>query len=168
MAPILLHDHLHIAQLKRMSFSRFEDLSVHTSLLCGCPCSSQPRYSSAGRSSPSGCKSHARSAVQDTLLLFWGQKAPAFRHEDEWPCSFAGYARLCQNRSVAPCQLNRVWAFRGQAFPRVKARTYFGRGAPRRRDVQLAGTSIPHKHLLTAEGLAAVVTAAVPPECASA
>jgi hypothetical protein len=30
MAPILLHDHLHIAQLKRMSFSRFEDLSVHT------------------------------------------------------------------------------------------------------------------------------------------
>jgi hypothetical protein len=52
MAPILLHDYLYIAQSKRMSFSRFEDLSMHTSLLCGRPCSSQPRYSSAGRSSP--------------------------------------------------------------------------------------------------------------------
>jgi MFS family permease len=30
------------------------------------------------------------------LLPFWGQKAAAFRHGDEWPSGVAGCARLCE------------------------------------------------------------------------
>src|SRR5258706_10903954 len=121
MCPILLHDHLHIAQSKRMSFSRFEDLSVHTSLLCGRPCSFQPRCSSAERPSCSSCKSHARSALQDTLLQNMGQKAPDLEPGDEWSSPLAGYSHSGETTSVAPCQLHPVWASRGEAVPRVKA-----------------------------------------------
>ena len=62
-------------------------------------------------------------------LPFWGQKAPAFRQGDEGPSPVARCARVGEKGAIAPCQLNRVWAFRGKPFPRVKARTCLGHGA---------------------------------------
>ena len=40
------------------------------------------------------------------------------------PPSLAISSPLCEHTAVAPCQLNRVWAFHGKPFPWVKARTY--------------------------------------------
>src|SRR5262249_20332128 len=41
-------------------------------------------------------------------LPFWGPKAPAFMHREEWPAAVAGCARLCETGVGAPCQLQRV------------------------------------------------------------
>jgi hypothetical protein len=40
--------------------------------------------------------------------------------------SYATPSPVCQNSSGVPYQLNRVWAFRGKSFPRVKARASCG------------------------------------------
>jgi hypothetical protein len=91
-------------------------------------------------------------------------ESPRLEPGEEWPPRVANSARLCANAAVAPCQLNRVWAFRGKSFPRVKACTYYRQRAARNRDAQLGGASSPYKHLPTAAGLADMVTVSVPPE----
>src|SRR5215470_15323 len=52
-----------------------------------------------------------------------GQQAPRREPGDAWPSRLADSACLCEKASVAPCQLKRVWAFRGTSFPRGNART---------------------------------------------
>src|SRR5215469_2327623 len=94
-----------------------------------------------------------------------GQKAPRLEPGDAWPPLLADSACLCEKYAVAPCQLNHVWAFRGKAFPRVKARTYLWTACythPSCTTRWGIGVPVPHQHLHTAAGLAAVVTAAVP------
>jgi hypothetical protein len=84
-----------------------------------------------------------------------GQKAPRLEPGDEWPSPLADFSPLYRNTPGAPCQLHRVWAFRGKSLPRVKARAYLGRGAQhhsRKREAQLAGASVPHKHLVQPKG----------------
>jgi hypothetical protein len=60
--------------------------------------------------------------------LWCGRRPRPFRAGDE--CRLACRRALCVLYCLyAPCQQNRVCRFRGKPSPRVKARTYFGRGA---------------------------------------
>jgi len=53
-----------------------------------------------------------------------GSESPCLEAGDEWPSSLAEIEQVCENPPIAPCQLNRVWAFGGQSVPPEKARPY--------------------------------------------
>jgi hypothetical protein len=55
-------------------------------------------------------------------LQTWARKPPSFERGMHGPLPLPDSRPPRENSSVAPCQLNRVGAFRGKSLPRVKAR----------------------------------------------
>src|SRR5262249_14754304 len=97
------------------------------------------------------------------------QKAPDLQSGDEQSSPFAGFfplvrQSLCSTLPTESC-VGVPWYIASTGT----STSGLGRGAPRNREAQLGGVCwAPHKHLLTAQGQADMVTVSVPPECASA
>ena len=73
------------------------------------------------------------------------RKPCPFRAGDAWPLA-PGRGTHVLYCSLAPCQLHRVWAFRGTAFPRGNARTSLGRGARSRSRSSVCSRSCVERH----------------------
>jgi len=117
---------------------------------------------------PQQCTLRSAHATKVLRVTFLGPEGFRLRRGDDWPYLITGFARLCGYSCVAPLPTQ-------SCFWRSVVKHSHGYNHERILDFvfqasetyNLLGFFTLHQHLQTAEGLAVVVTAAVPPERAS-